>query len=466
MSVVQSDWVELTRKMFVNANDLTVEAILGGQITVMYIHHLLNKNEYHQVITSFAQDSDSDTALKRLMSVWNPLQGHNEQDMLDKIAEHIVNGDIVGVYNNQVGMISSGAASFRAIQTSAKENVITGPHDAFVESAEINASLIRRRIRTPRLKSIKYNIGKDFPFYAYLIYIEGVAEEDVISEACIRMENLHMREVLDGNEVAKQLDDTPFAVFPQWIGTERPDSVTQYLLNGKVAILTDNSPTVVVAPVNFLDFFAVIGDNYERWHFSRFIRLLRLFAFTLTLMLSAFYVAVTTYHYQFIPPTLLETMITSRLRVPFEPMMEALLMEGVIEILREAGARLPTKIAQTIGIVGGLVIGQAIVQAGLTGNVLIVAVASSALASFIIPNYTLETSMRALRFINIILAGLMGYFGIVIFISLIITRLCHLRSLNKEYIDLSYFADFFFWSKEKRPRSVVQKSYFRRGGRS
>ncbi|MCR8843469.1 spore germination protein [Paenibacillus sp. SC116] len=466
MSMIQTDWVKLTQQVFNNLNDLTVEEIIGDQFTIMYIHYLLDKKEYHQVITAFAQDSDPDVALKRLLSVWNPVQGHNEQDMMDKISEHIVNGDIIGVYNNQVWMINAGAASFRAIQSSAKENVITGPHDAFVESAEINGSLIRRRIRTPKLKGLKYNIGEIIPFNVYLYYIEGVVEEAVVTEAKARLENLHMKEVLDGNQVAKQLDDTPFSLFPQWLGTERPDTVAQHLLNGKVAVLTDNSPTVILAPVNFLEFFAVTGDSYERWHFGRFIRALRLFSFFLTLMLSAFYVAVTTYHYQFIPPTLLETMITSRLRVPFEPMMEALLMEGVIEILREAGARLPTKIAQTIGIVGGLVIGQAIVQAGLTGNVLIVAVASSALASFIIPNYTLETSMRALRFINIVLAGLMGYFGIVIFIALIITRLCHFRSLNKEYIQLSYFADFFFWSKDKRPKSVVQKSYFRRGGRS
>ncbi|WP_195571627.1 spore germination protein [Paenibacillus sp. 1001270B_150601_E10] len=448
---VEINWVDELHKKFAHCQDLTVEHI-GGQMTIFFFRHLLDYQLFQSLITSFFQDADDEAAIERLLQVWNPITGHNQQDIISKFVEKVLRGEVGGVWKGKLYTIAVGNPVSRVIMPSDRESVITGPHDAFTEDWAVNISLIRRRIQSSHLKTIKHNIGSEYPIDIYMLYIDGTAEKGVIDEAIRRVEKIQVSQALDGNVLAKRLDDSPFSVFPQWLGTERPDIAADQLKQGKVAIITSNSPTAIIAPAHFLDFFSVSGDAYERWHFSVFIRMLRIFVFVISLLLSAFYVAITTYHYQFIPSPLLQTMIQARYRVPFDPMIEAFMIEGVVELLREAGARLPSKIAQTIGIVGGLVIGQAIVQAGLVSDFLIVAVAASALASFIVPNYTMETSMRLFRFLNILLAGFLGYFGIFLFVTLFITHLCHIRTLSKEYLMLYRFPRFIFLSEQKLPK--------------
>ncbi|WP_245596164.1 spore germination protein [Paenibacillus taiwanensis] len=448
----------LILKRFQDCADLTVQEIADNQMTLYYFDHLLDKSQYHELVSQFFEDAPTAIGLQRLLHVWNEIEGLNQEQMVQTLEEAILGGEIGGIYGSKIYRISVGSPESRSIQSSNREAIITGPHDAFVEQSTTNISLIRRRIRSHLLKVHKFDVGRDQPIITYLLYMEGTALPAVVDEAITRLSKLKLKQALDGNVIAKRMDDNAYSLFPQWLGTERPDLASNHLIHGKVAIITNESPTVIIAPARLTDFFAVSGDAYERWHFSLFIRILRFVAFALSLVFSAFYVAVTTYHYQLVPPSLLQTIVESRLRVPFEPMIEALLMEGVIELLREAGARLPTKIAQTIGIVGGLVIGQAVVQAGLASNVLIVAVAASALSSFIVPNYTMETSMRILRFVSIILAGYLGYFGIFLFIAMFVTHVCHLRTLNQEYALLENIFQFSFLSKEKLPYTVANTS--------
>ncbi|CAM4485315.1 spore germination protein [Paenibacillus typhae] len=226
----------------------------------------------------------------------------------------------------------------------------------------------------------------------------------------------------------------PNSVFPQFLTTERPDVAVSKLTAGRIIVMIDNSPTALSAPASFFEFFSSPDDYYQRWALGTALRLLRYLALVITITFTAMYVSVTTFHYEMIPEALLRTLAESRNRVPFPPVYEALLMEIMIELLREAGARLPSKIGQTIGIVGGIVIGQAAVQAGLTSNVLIIAVASSAIASFVIPSYMMSASIRLIRFGVIILAGIWGNMGLVIGMALIVIHLSGLTSLGTSYI--------------------------------
>ncbi|WP_279615463.1 spore germination protein [Paenibacillus typhae] len=230
------------------------------------------------------------------------------------------------------------------------------------------------------------------------------------------------------------IEDMPNSVFPQFLTTERPDVAVSKLTAGRIIVMIDNSPTALSAPASFFEFFSSPDDYYQRWALGTALRLLRYLALVITITFTAMYVSVTTFHYEMIPEALLRTLAESRNRVPFPPVYEALLMEIMIELLREAGARLPSKIGQTIGIVGGIVIGQAAVQAGLTSNVLIIAVASSAIASFVIPSYMMSASIRLIRFGVIILAGIWGNMGLVIGMALIVIHLSGLTSLGTSYI--------------------------------
>jgi hypothetical protein len=257
------------------------------------------------------------------------------------------------------------------------------------------------------------------------------------------------------------IDDFPNSIFPLFPTTERTDSAISRLVAGRVIGILDGSPSVFSAPASFFEFFSSPDDYYQRWLLGTATRILRFIAFLITVNFTALYVSVTTFHYEMVPEALLLTLTESRSRVPFPPIYEALLMEVTIELLREAGARLPTKIGQTIGIVGGIVIGQAAVQAGLTSNILIIAVASSAISSFVIPSYVMSASIRLIRFGLIFLAGMMGNLGLMMGIAMVVIHLSGLTSLNTSYITpvspfkFKDWRDVFirapFWALKERP---------------
>ncbi|MGZ9582988.1 spore germination protein [Paenibacillus marinisediminis] len=457
-STEPTDWLELLRKHFEDCDDITIRSVVNQEVTLIYFECFFINAMFHQVVTDFLEDAPVENGLNRMMNIWDEVYGHNQDDQLQNMASYILDGKIGAIYDGKLYYIDVGTSPTRSIQPSMKETSISGPHEAFVERATTNLSLIRSRLQTTELKVQQYDIGTDMPITVYMIYLKNQTSPAIVNEAVERLSKLRMKQALDTIQVAKRIEDFPYSFFPQWLVTERPDTVCLQLMKGKIVIIADGSPSSIIAPVSFLDFFGVIGDLYERWHFEVLIRILRLLSIAITLLFSATYVAITTFHYQFIPPSILATMVQSRLKVPFEPMYEALLMEGVIEVLREASTRLPNKIAQSIGIVGGLVLGQAVVQAGLAGNVLIVAVAAGALSSFIMPSYTMETSFRILKFIMIIFAGTMGYFGILIFLALLTTHLCHLTSLKQEYLKMYHFVDFLTEGKEKLLNSALKGS--------
>ncbi|MDQ0194616.1 spore germination protein [Paenibacillus wynnii] len=349
---------------------------------------------------------------------------------------------VVGVLEGKAAIFNQGKVFLidiygpkdRNIEQSGTETVITGPHDSFGESVSTNLSLIRRRLKSSHLKVIEYSVGEVTKSKIYILYIDGLANMNFVKELEHRIKIIEIDAVNEGGVLAQLIEDKPNSIFPQYLRTERPDSAVSKLVDGRIIMLVENSPTAISAPSSFFEFFSSPDDYYQRWTLGTALRLLRFLALLITITFTALYVSVTTYHYEMIPESLLMTLVESRNRVPFPPVYEALLMETMIELLREAGARLPTKIAQTIGIVGGIVIGQAAVQAGLTSNVLIIAVASSAIASFVIPSYVMSASLRLMRFGLIIMAGIWGNLGLIMGVALIIIHISGLTSLGAPYL--------------------------------
>ncbi|WP_239004639.1 spore germination protein [Paenibacillus tepidiphilus] len=346
----------------------------------------------------------------------------------------ILGGGVAIFAADSVHLIDVFGPEARSVTESETESIIAGPHDAFVESATTNISLIRRRIRSSHLKVIHCAVGEVSKTDVYILYMKDIANLDYVKDLEGRIRRIETDAINDGGMLSQYIEDKPTSVFPQFLTTERPDVSSSKLVSGKILVLIDNSPTVISAPASFFEFFSSSDDYYERWVLGTALRLVRYVALLITLMLTALYVAVTSFHYEMIPESMLLTLAESRNRVPFPPVYEALMMEFTIELLREAGARLPTKVGQTIGIVGGIVIGQAAVQAGLTSNILIISVASSAIASFVIPSYLMSASLRVIRFGVIILAGVWGNMGLVFGIAVIVIHLCGLSSLGSSYL--------------------------------
>jgi hypothetical protein len=270
-----------------------------------------------------------------------------------------------------------------------------------------------------------------------------------------------MDEITDSSYIVQIISDNQNSPFPQLLDTERPDRISAILAEGKVAIFVDGSPHALIGPTTLVEFFSSFEDYYLNWILSSFFRLIRLFAVVFSILVTPIYVATLSYHYELIPQDLMSTLVASRRAIPFPPILEALFLELTIELLREAGARLPTKVGQTIGIVGGIVIGTASVEAGLTSNILLIFIALAALASFTTPVYRIGNTIRLLRFPFLLFAELWGLLGIVVCFCFLLTHLLRLTSLGRPYLEPLYpprwqdFKDAFirlsFDKQRKRP---------------
>ena len=321
----------------------------------------------------------------------------------------------------------------RSLSAPENESQVIGSQVGFNESLSMNESLVRRYIRSPDVCIEKLNVGKISNTTVSILYLKSIASEEMVKTLRQRITDLKIDALLDSSTLAEMIDDNSLSPFPQMLLTERPDRFCDGLLNGKLGVLVDGSSMGLICPYSFIEFFQSREDQNLRWPIATFLRLLRFSAIFLSIFLTPLYVAALTYHYEVIPQSLLVPLSESRALVPFPPIIEALLLELIIELLREAGARLPTKVGQTIGIVGGIVIGTAAVQAGITSNILIIIVALSALASFTTPSYMMGNVIRAIRFPIIILAGFWGFYGIMLGFCLLLIHLIKQSSLGTPY---------------------------------
>ncbi|TCP54675.1 GerA spore germination protein [Tumebacillus sp. BK434] len=314
------------------------------------------------------------------------------------------------------------------------QSIVIGPQEAFNESLELNLSLIRKRLRSEQLRIETHKIGTLTHTTVALLSVDGVVNEKNLQEMRERIKLVDTDALLDSGTLAQLINDQPLSPFPQFHMVERPDSVVSALIDGKVIVLVDGTPYVLMGPSAFIEFFHSPEDYFNRWASSSLVRLLRIFGVFVSITFSAIYVAVLTFHYEVIPANMLKTIAMSRARVPFPPLYEAMFLELTLEVLREAGARLPTKVGQTMGIVGGIVIGQAAVTAGLTSNVMIIIVSLSALASFVTPSYMMSNAVRVIRFPVILFAGWWGFVGMMVCLNLLLIHLLNLSSLGAPYM--------------------------------
>ncbi|RYL93010.1 spore germination protein [Sporolactobacillus sp. THM7-4] len=326
----------------------------------------------------------------------------------------------------------------RQVEPPEVETSIIGPKESFVESVDTNINLVRKRIPIPQLAMQEFRVGKVSNTRVSLLYLKGIANMENVNTVRQRIEDLEVTSLLDCNMLSQLISDNNNSPFPQFIDTERPDRTAASIYEGKIAVFVDGSPSALILPTTIVEFFGAFDDYFLTWHLASTYRLLRLFAVAISVLAASLYVAVLTYHYQLVPKDLLGTLITSRSSVPFDPIMEALVLEGMIEFLREAGARLPTKVGQTLGVTGGIVIGTASVQAGLTSNVLLIIIAVSALAAFTTPNYRMGTTIRFIRFPFILSAEILGLLGIILCFTFLVCHLLKLTSLGRPYIEPVY----------------------------
>ncbi|WP_026696059.1 spore germination protein [Peribacillus kribbensis] len=412
---------------------------INSEICVSYYNTLVNKKVINKDILAYL-DLHKGLTLEQLIEkipIERPVLTEDVQSMKEKL----LIGYVMIFYPEQPSkaiLLPASEKKQRQISFPEAEYTVVGPKEGFVESIETNINLIRKRLPIPELIIEETTAGTFTKTKIAVVYIDGVANEENVNTVTQRIKGISYDQIIDISYIAQMIEDNNNSVFPQMIDTERPDRVAAILSEGKIAILCDGSPYALTGPTTLIEFFASFEDYFLSWHIASVFRLIRLFAVTFSVFSTPLYVAVLTFHYEMIPENLLYTLISSRSGIPFPPIMEAIILELTIELLREAGSRLPSKVGQTIGIVGGIVIGTAAVDAGLTSNVLLIIVALAALSSFTTPVYKMSNTIRLLRFPFLLMAQLLGMLGIAVCFCFILIHLLKLTSLGRPYIGPIY----------------------------
>ncbi len=301
----------------------------------------------------------------------------------------------------------------RGVESPQTERIIRGPNDAFSEQLRENTALIRHLIRNKSLMCQEFKVGKISQTPVSVMYIENVANASLVEETLRRIESIGVDYIFAAAEIEQLLEDKTFTTIPQFLSTERPDRASRALLDGKVVILVDGSPFVLIVPTTVFELNEAAEDNYLRFPYVNFIRIIRWIAFILSLLLPGLYVAVVSFHSELLPTGILMSIIASREPVPFPSLVEIIIMEICLEIIREASIRVPEASGSTLSIVGALILGQAAVSAGIVSPILIIIVSITAIGSFATPNYYLGLAARILRFAYIFLGAIAGFLGII-----------------------------------------------------
>jgi spore germination protein len=413
----------------------TIE-VAGDCLEVVFMKNLIKGETVNEYVIKFIQQLPKKDITYSYLIKNIPIDEVKIDFQEQEIISSLLNG-FVYIYllkENKALLVNCADPIERSIEKAETESLVYGPKISFTESLTSNIKIIRQNLNNSNLCTDELEIGERVKKKLRIIYMKDLTDEDILKTLKQKLETITIDDISDSSVLAQCLEDNHYSFFPQFIMTELPDRFLYSILNGRVGILLDRSPVAIIGPANFFSFFESTEDIYLRWSLSTFIRFIRFVAMAGSLLFTAFYVAILTYHYELIPSKLLIVIGQSRSQVPFPPLLEAILMELLIELLREAGARLPSKVGQTMGIVGGIVIGQATVEAGLTSNILIIIVAFSALGAFSAPIYEMGTAIRIARFPFIILAGVGGFNGIMIGVCVLVVHLLKLTSLNRPYL--------------------------------
>ena len=322
----------------------------------------------------------------------------------------------------------------RGISKAETEVVVQGPKDAFMEVMAFNIVLTRRRIRDPKLKLKRKKVGYRTKTDVALMYMEDMVRPEILKQVEKQLDDLNTSGLLDSGGMEQLLERKQYSPFPQLQMTERPDKTASALLEGRVVLLMDNTPYAILLPATLNTFFQAAEDYYERWEIMSFIRCIRFVAALLAVALPGIYIAFTAYHPQLLPTALALKIASTRANIPFSVIGEVLIMELAFELLREAGIRLPSPVSSTIGIVGGIIIGSAAVEAGIVSPAVVIVSALTGICTFVIPNVSIVSALRISKYLVILAASVFGLFGVWAALLLLLGHLAGLTSYGIPYL--------------------------------
>ncbi|MDR2182602.1 MAG: spore germination protein [Clostridiales bacterium] len=368
----------------------------------------------------------------------------------DKIISAVMSGDTAILVDGTATAILVATRGFpnRGVPETNTEVVVQGSNEAFSEVMRFSTALLRRRVKDPRMKVKQMQVGRRTMTDIALCYLDDVVRKEVLERALARIENIDIDGILTCGALEEFIEEDYQSPFPQTQITERPDKAASAILEGRIVIIVDGSPVVILIPAVIDSFFQSADDYNQRWEIMSLARVLRFASAFFALALPGLYIAVTTFHPNMLPMMLTFKMAAARESIPFPAVMEVLIMEFAFELLREAGIRLPRPVGSSIGIIGGLIVGEAAVSAGIVSPIVVIIVALTGIASFAIPSYSLVAAFRLSKFLIIALSAALGLLGFWIALILLLIHLASLKSFGLPYLfpfaagDINGFTDF------------------------
>lgn len=424
-----------------NASDIIFKEIdINKQkITIIYSEVLASGTNISQIIFRDISHIIEENLIKNndlYAFLYNNIPGHNRSKVsnYNDFLFKLFNGfTIIYIDDNKVFGFETRAELDRGINTVDSELSIRGPKDSFTENFNKNFGLIRRRIKSEKLWINDIVIGTQTKTKVGIIYMKNIVDDKLVDDITTKLKNINIDGIIDSGYLKRYLVEKN-SIFPTIITTERPDLVSMALLEGKCVVIVDNSPYVLIMPCFFIDLFHTPDDYYQKTVNISFIRIIRLLSFLISIFIPAYYIAITTHNHDSITTDLLLNFLAQRSTVPFPALVEALIMTISFEILRESDMRMASTMGTAVSILGGLVLGDALVSAGIISPVMIIIVAISAVSGLAFTSIELTSAIRFWRIILMILAASLGIYGIFLGLILLITKLTSITSFDKPYL--------------------------------
>lgn len=439
--------VERLQKEFSKTPDLVVKEINLSFFKTVYIVYLE---------TVSGSDKVNDYVLKNLIlekekiskkNIASFIAGPNTKEItnIDECEFYLTNGFTLVILDDVIYGVETKADINRGITPSDAELSINGPKDSFTENIQINLGLIKRRIKSNTLKIDNKIVGRKTKTNISVLYFDDITDEKMVKAINQKLDNIDIDGIIDSTSIGFLLDGERKSIYPTFMQTERPDIVATALLEGKIAILVDTSPSVLIVPAFFIDFINPNVDNYNKSGNINFIKILRLVIFFISAMVPAIYIAVMNYNQETIPTSLLLNFAMQRDGVPFPTIVETLLMLVICDILRESDLRFPSSYGSAISILGAIVLGEASVSAGIASPITIIIVAITFISSLTFTSIETNNALRFFRFFFILAAGFFGLYGVILELFFFLIYTTNTKSFGKPYFapispyDKTYF---------------------------
>jgi spore germination protein KA len=475
---MQEKILKRLQEEFSKNSDLVIKNIKTKSFKDIYIIYL-------ESVTG--SDKVNDYILKKLTSINNlkNVKKNNIESIIpgpntikidnpDKIEFYLTNGFTIVLSKKEILAFETKADINRSVSVPEVQKSIYGPKDAFTENIQINLGLLKRRIKSSHLKSDDLNMGRVTNTNVKILYIDNITDYNLVLKVKEKLQSIDLDGIVDSGNIAQILTEDEKTPFPTIASSERPDVCSDALLEGKICIMVDTSPFVLILPSFFADFINPNVDNYNRHINVNFLKILRFFSFFLTMIVPGFYVALVTYNMETIPTSLLVNFASQNDGVPFPTIIEAMVMIIVCEILRESDLRFPSSYGSAISILGALVLGEAAVSAGIVSPIMIIIIAFTFITSLIFTELELINAIRYFRFVFLIFAALYGLYGIALSFIYFLIHINNVKTIGKPYFypispfDKTYIKKTLFRSKfsndTKRSKEITNKNIIKKAG--